>query len=1070
MVGVLKETDRSEPEFYSRGRRLNNKLNSGGKPHTAAEQQLKEIPREQHLIIVKEEFPLEQTEQNASVDQDELQQGHIKEEEEEQVYMEQYGIIAVTVEGDDKDRPDISKQENKADHGGLEPASTSPDRGLFGPGTEDEREESSETDDSEDDWKETGAPPDLKLLKNLSYCSVVEGNHSDELNSPENHGAFADKSHLVKYKNTDCGEKSFSCSECGKIFTRKNNLRQHEKLHADDKPFVCSGCGKRFTKNSDLRRHEQIHTGQKPFCCVVCGKGFSQRGQLKNHEIIHTGERPFGCFTCGKRFSRNGNLRTHERIHTGERPFNCFVCGKGFTHRTHLQIHERIHTGEKPFSCSVCGKSFIKRAAMRIHEKVHTGEKPFSCSECGKRFTHKTNLKAHENVHTGEIPFSCFECGKRFSIKSKLKAHEDIHKRAVGPKRGKCHLHKRIPIMVNTCVVSGCTNRAGKGDRKLKFFVIPKVICHQGKLTEDISTERRMLWLSRINRVNFNPEPSQRHYKVCSEHFISGEKADLYDKTNPDWAPSLKMRTVKKKTSKTMSAKRRYKRSKRRDGKKIKLKTAEPLLDLRATADSNTDFDETFCFNGNLEPAGETAGDQRRVAIKEECPLEEQEWSVTVYPEEKLQSHKEGCIKRRGIDDNATAVKIKEVYLEPGEQLLNVIKEEQQGWSDTTDQKEPQLPRIKEEEEEVSIKQEEVDYIAVVVKEEKDEEMSEFSLLHASPTEERMEEQSCTSAPEGHLGLGSGDMSEYSSETDDSEDDWSNSNCNTGEDLGCIDGSHLLNSDCGEHFQSSSECEQTFLQHNDLEDNEMNHTEKIPYQCSVCGNVFKQRKNLLVHYRIHTGEKPFSCYECDKRFTNQSDLRRHGKTHTGAKPFPCSECGKEFTNTSNLKRHEKVHTGEKPFSCSVCGKVFSEKSTLKNHVVIHTGERPFVCFVCSKTFSRSGDLKTHERIHERPYRLSACGNNFKHKTRSQELEKLFICAVCGKQFTNSANLKTHERIHTGEKPFVCSVCGIGFTNTSNLKTHERIHTGEKPYSCSVCGNRFIRSCDLKRHEKIHNRE
>lgn len=37
-----------------------------------------------------------------------------------------------------------------------------------------------------------------------------------------------------------------------------------------------------------------------------------------------------------------------------------------------------------------------------------------------------------------------------------------------------------------------------------------------------------------------------------------------------------------------------------------------------------------------------------------------------MYPEEKLQSHKEGCIKRRGIDDNATAVKIKEVYLEPG--------------------------------------------------------------------------------------------------------------------------------------------------------------------------------------------------------------------------------------------------------------------------------------------------------------------------------------------------------------------------------------------------------------------
>ena len=77
--------------------------------------------------------------------------------------------------------------------------------------------------------------------------------------------------------------------------------------------------------------------------------------------------------------------------------------------------------------------------------------------------------------------------------------------------------------MVNTCVVWGCTNRSKPGDTDLKFFDIPKVIKHQGIQTEQLSTERRRLWLARINRANFDPNPSKRHYKVCSAHFIAGK-------------------------------------------------------------------------------------------------------------------------------------------------------------------------------------------------------------------------------------------------------------------------------------------------------------------------------------------------------------------------------------------------------------------------------------------------------------------------------------------------------------------------------------------------------------------
>lgn len=47
--------------------------------------------------------------------------------------------------------------------------------------------------------------------------------------------------------------------------------------------------------------------------------------------------------------------------------------------------------------------------------------------------------------------------------------------------------------MVNTCVVYGCTNRSQSGENSLKFYEIPKVIVHQGRVTEELTKERRRL-------------------------------------------------------------------------------------------------------------------------------------------------------------------------------------------------------------------------------------------------------------------------------------------------------------------------------------------------------------------------------------------------------------------------------------------------------------------------------------------------------------------------------------------------------------------------------------------------
>uniref|UniRef100_A0A3B4VA60 Zinc finger protein 22-like n=1 Tax=Seriola dumerili TaxID=41447 RepID=A0A3B4VA60_SERDU len=224
----------------------------------------------------------------------------------------------------------------------------------------------SETEDSIDDWKETG--------------------QQEKNDSTANHN----KSHSR--------ERPFSCTVCDKRFGCKGNLHAHMRSHTGEKPFTCTVCNKSFSAKVNLKTHMRSHTGEKPFSCSVCNKSFSQKKTLVIHLRSHTGERPFSCSFCGKRFSEKGTLKRHIRVHTGEKPYSC-SCGKKFSLKGSLQRHIRGHTGEKPFSCSVCGKKFGRKQHLQEHVIIHTGEQPFSCSVCGKRFRYKAGMRKHMRTH-----------------------------------------------------------------------------------------------------------------------------------------------------------------------------------------------------------------------------------------------------------------------------------------------------------------------------------------------------------------------------------------------------------------------------------------------------------------------------------------------------------------------------------------------------------------------------------------------------------------------------------------------------------------------------------------------
>ncbi|XP_061528578.1 zinc finger protein OZF-like isoform X2 [Phycodurus eques] len=211
---------------------------------------------------------------------------------------------------------------------------------------------------------------------------------------------------------------------------------------------------------------------------------------------------------------------------------------------------------------------------------------------------------------------------------------------------------------------------------------------------------------------------------------------------------------------------------------------------------------------------------------------------------------------------------------------------------------------------------------------------------------------------------------------------------------------------------------------------ETSQTHKKSLARSVCFKSFIRKRNAIGHMRTHTGKNNFSCSSCSQTFAHKETMVTHMRSYTGENPFRCSACGKTFSRKEHVESHMRTHTGEKPFRCSVCGQTFSRKDYMESHMRTHTGEKPFGCSTCRKTFSRKSNLVLHMRIH--------IG------------EKPFSCSICCKTFTQKPSMVRHMRTHTGEKPFCCSTCGKTFSRKDYLESHMRRHTHDKTPLVAHC--------------------
>ncbi|XP_061894437.1 zinc finger protein 32-like isoform X1 [Entelurus aequoreus] len=317
----------------------------------------------------EEEVSSEEQEWSFSVEQEELEPPHIKEEEEEPWQQLQW-----LGEADDEDEPQsllFHHSQWEADRGG--------ELLIHQITTEDDEEH------CEDINSEPGslfAP--LSDLDDMMSDSSETADHSDDTPLKSMKGSKGDR-HL----NVD---QHFECSQCGKTFGQKGYLIRHMITHSGKKPFSCPFCAKRFFFKEYLTRHMTVH--KKEHAGSHADSNFAPLSDMNN--MASDSSVTDHSEDTKEPSESNKDSQGDRRRHTKHKPFECPQCGKTFTKKGNMIVHMRKHTEVKRFACSVCSKQFLTRGYINKHMRIHTGEKPFHCGVCNRRFTFKEGLRQHQ--------------------------------------------------------------------------------------------------------------------------------------------------------------------------------------------------------------------------------------------------------------------------------------------------------------------------------------------------------------------------------------------------------------------------------------------------------------------------------------------------------------------------------------------------------------------------------------------------------------------------------------------------------------------------------------------------
>ncbi|XP_033497639.2 uncharacterized protein LOC117266506 isoform X1 [Epinephelus lanceolatus] len=292
----------------------------------------------------------------------------------------------------------------------------------------------------------------FRLFSSLLRHQVV---HNDQLLPPPIK-SFQHQVEQLK-KNT------YSCPDCGKLFSRAKALQFHMKSHGYEtghspssprsavtlEDLQCATCLAHFSNKASLRAHQKLCikrepsenndslTWHKDSVDVSRQKSSEQitvhtevkseidSGELKmeiqtdegNLENPGTTNLKYKCKKCDRSFSVVGALNFHKRIHAeGYKSVEKANLGMPIM----LKKPKQEEPSKGLFHCSDCGRRFMSNSALGSHKRWHK-EKKFSRSllkdDDLKSVSHKTE----------DGPFQCHKCGKQFFNHLVLQRHQTFN-------------------------------------------------------------------------------------------------------------------------------------------------------------------------------------------------------------------------------------------------------------------------------------------------------------------------------------------------------------------------------------------------------------------------------------------------------------------------------------------------------------------------------------------------------------------------------------------------------------------------------------------------------------------